>query len=147
MAELRGMRVLTGSKATLQWNGKDIYECQAVNATVNVNRSEVQFGMSVDSKMVSASGDLTLQIYHVYTRTAQEALDSIKKGEDLRMTLISRIADPDAVGRQVESTTLENVWLNSFPLTSWTKGTAEAEEYTGGFTPTDAQINEAIKEM
>lgn len=143
--ELRGMRVVTGSKATLMWDGRPVYECQSVQPMVNINRTDVQFGMSVDSKMVSASGELTLQIFHVYTRVAREMLDSIKQGKDKRMTLISRIDDPDSVGGQVESTVLENVWLNKFPLTAWTKGNAEAEEYTGGFTPTDAQIQEAIE--
>lgn len=141
----KGMNVLAGANALLEIDGEPIYECYNVDARVTVNRTDVQMGIDVDSKQVGASGTITLQIYHVYSRIAQKVQDALKAGRDVRMTMRSRIEDPDAVGGQVESVTLTNVWLNEYPLTNWQRDNAEAQEYSGGFTPTDAQITEAIK--
>ena len=147
MDDIRGYNVLNGSMATMWWNGKPVYECMAVNADVLLNRNEVLIGMDVDKKLTSAGGELTLKIYHVYTRVAEEMQDAIRQGHDPRGVLRSRIADPDAVGKQAESVVLNNVWLDKYPLIAWERGNTEAQEITGGFTPTHAQITEAIREI
>lgn len=140
-----GVNVLAGANATVEWNGQPLYECRSFDARITLNRTDVQMGMSVDSKLVGASGSLTLQIYHVYSRIAEEVLEALKAGRDIRFTVRSRIDDPDAVGGQVESTVFNNVWLNEFPLSNWERDNADSQEYTGGFTPTDAQIAEAVR--
>lgn len=139
-----GPNVLSGTAATLEWNGEPLYEVRAFKPVVNLARTTVQMGMSQDTKLTGAGGEFTLQIYHVYTRIAQEVQDALKQGKDVRVVIRSRIADPDAVGGQVESTTFTNCWLNSYPLSDWERDNADSQEFTGGFTPTDVQITEAI---
>lgn len=139
-----GPNVLGGTKATLEIDGEAIYEARSFQPTVNLARTTVQMGMDQDSKLTGAGGEFTLQIYHVYTRPAQKVHDALKQGKDVRMVIRSRIADPDAVGGQVESTTFNNCWLNSYPLSNWERDNADSQEFTGGFTPTDAQVTEAV---
>lgn len=141
----KDFNVLAGANATLEWDGEVLYECRSVDARVTLNRTDVQMGIDVGSKLVGASGSITLQIFHIYSRIAQKVMDALRKGHDVRFTIRSRIEDPDAVGGQVESVVLTNVWLNEFPLTNWERDNAESQEYTGGFTPTDAQVSEAVK--
>lgn len=141
----KGYNILAGANATLEWDGEEIYECFSVDARVQSNRGDIQLGLDVDSKQTGVVGTITLQIYHIYTRIAEKVLEAMKQGRDIRFTLRSRIEDPDAVGGQIESVTLTNVWLTEFPLQNWQRDSAESQEYTGGFTPTDAQISEAVK--
>ena len=113
--------------------------------TVTLNRTDVQMGIDVDSKIVGASGAFTMQIYHVYSRIAQQVLEALKEGRDVRFTIESRIDDPDAVGGQSEAVVFNNCWINEFPLNNWERDNADSQEYTGGFTPTQAQIAEAVR--
>lgn len=146
MERPQGFNVLSGANATVKWDGKPIYECRAFQPQVTLNRTDVQMSIDVDSKMTGASGSFTLQIYHVYTRIAQEILDALKQGKDVRFTIESRIDDPDAVGGQSETVLFNNCWINDFPLSNWERDSADSQEYNGGFTPTSAQIAEAIKQ-
>lgn len=145
MAKPQGFNVLSGANATVKWDGEPIYECRAFQPTVTLNRTDVQMGIDVDSKVVGASGAFTMQIYHVYSRIAEKVLEALKAGRDVRFTIESRIDDPDAVGGQSEAVVFNNCWINEFPLNNWERDNADSQEYTGGFTPTQAQIAEAVR--
>lgn len=144
MNEITGKRVLQGNEATLLIDGIPFAECLSCNATVTYNRKDIQLGYDVDSKVVGVVGAGTLQMHHVYTLGRKKALEYIKRGEDPRFVMISRLKDGDAVGKQVESVVLENVWINNFSLIDWARGDTVAEEINFGYTPTKAQITEAI---
>ncbi|OHW62169.1 hypothetical protein EUAN_12380 [Andreesenia angusta] len=142
--KLRGLRVLSGAHGTVHWDGEPIMEVESVNAKVIANREEIIFGMDVDSKVHSYKGEGTLIVKHVYSRGKKKLLEAVRDGKDFRSTLSVANADKDAVGGQIERTNLSNVWFNEFSLTGFERGAVTKEEFPFGFTPSDAQIAEAI---
>ena len=137
--------VLSGAMGTVKVNGVEWFEATGINASVTANRAEVQDGMDIDSKVVSESGEGTLTQSHVYSRGRAEFLKAWNRGEDLRVTMETRIEDPDAYGKQVESTTIGNVWFNTVMLTSWARGEAGSQEIPFGFTPSSVKMGETVE--
>lgn len=137
--------ILSGAWGTVYINGVEWFECTGVNAQVTANRAEVQDGMDIDTKIVSQTGEGTLTQNHVYSRGRVEFLRAWNNGEDLRVTLQSRISDPDAYGKQVESTVIGNVWFNTITLTSWARGEAGSQEIPFGFTPSSVDMPETVE--
>ena len=142
--KLRGYKVLSGGSGSLHWDGELIMEVESVNAKIIPNREEIIFGMDVDSKVHSYSGEGSLVVKHVYSRGKKKLLNAIKEGKDFRSTLSIAMADKNAVGGQIERTNLSNVWFNEFSLTGFERGAVSKEEFPFGFTPSDAIIAEAI---
>lgn len=139
--------VLSGAWGTVRINGVEWFECTGVNAQVTANRAEIQDGMDIDTKIVSQTGEGTLTQNHVYSRGRVEFLRAWSNGEDMRVSLHSRIADPDAYGKQIESTVIGNVWFNTITLTSWARGEAGSQEIPFGFTPSSVDMPETIEVM
>lgn len=137
--------VLSGAMGTVEVNGVEWFEATGINAVVRPNRSEIQDGMDIDTKVVSQVGEGTLTQNHVYSRGRVEFLRAWNRGEDLRVTIRSRIDDPDAYGGQVESTVIGNVWFNEVQLTSWARGEAGSQEIPFGFTPSSADMPETVE--
>jgi hypothetical protein len=140
---IRGNRTLTGTWAELWLNGEKIFEISKIELKVTANREDVQIGLDVDSKITGLKGEGNYTVKKVYTR-AKPILERWVKGEDMRSQLIAKLADPDAVGGQVERWSVDNVWHNELPVVSWEKGGIIEEEMSIGFTPTDMHNLDAI---
>lgn len=136
MSKLRGNRTLTGTWGEIWVDGELIAELSKVEVKVSANREDVQLDIDVDSKMTGIKGEFTLTIKKAYTRY-NKVLESWKKGVDLRSQIITKLADPDAVGGQQERYSADNCWFNDLPLVNMEKGAVIEEEVSGGFTPSD----------
>lgn len=141
---LRGNKKLTGGYGKLWVDNELIAEFSAVTASITANRSDVQIGMSVDSKIISFTGEGTLTLNKVYSR-ANKILKNWKKGNDTRSKIVFSILDPDAVGGQEERVSIDNVWFNTLNIINATKGEAISEEMPFGFTPEDVEYEGEIK--
>ena len=141
---LRGNQVLSGTWGEVWVDGVPILEAKKVEAKASANREDVQMGIDVDSKMTGIKGEVTITINKVYS-TYNTILKNYKNGSDVRSQLITKVADPDAVGAQQERWSLDNVWWNDLPLVIYEKGALIEEELTGGFTPSDAVNLDEIK--
>lgn len=141
---LRGNRVLSGTWGEVWVDGVPILEAKKVEAKASANREDVQMGIDVDSKMTGIKGEVTITINKVYS-TYNTILKNYKNGSDVRSQLITKVADPDAVGAQQERWSFDNVWWNDLPLVIYEKGALIEEELTGGFTPSDAVNLDEIK--
>lgn len=144
MAEPRGNRYLSGTSASVYWNGLKIAGCNKINAKITFNREEVQIGMDIDTKVVSAKGEGTISVNRVYS-SFEDVRQEILKGHDPRGTIIAELSDKDAVGEQIERYQIGNVALNEFPL-EYEKGKMVASEFPFGFTPTDMINLDRIRE-
>lgn len=138
--------VLSGAHGMVKINGIEWFEATGINALVRSNRSEIQDGMDIDTKLVSTAGEGTLTQNHVYSRGRVEFLRAWSRGEDLRVSIESSISDPDAYGKQVERTVIGNAWFNEVQLTSWARGEAGSQEIPFGFTPSSVDMPETIDE-
>lgn len=92
--------------------------------------------MDVDSKMTGLKGEFTLTIKQVYTRF-WEIFEDMKNGNDTRVQIIAKLADPDAEGGQQERYSTDNCWFNDLPFVGAEMGALVEKEFTGGFTPSD----------
>lgn len=142
---MQGKHQVNGSWGQLWWNNELLVELSSFEAKLNINREDVIVGMSVDSKMVSMAGEGTFTIKKVYSRNKKQYLEAWKKGEDIRTTLVGKIADPDTPGKQSERVSISNVWLNELMLMQFEQANLATEEYSFGFTPQDASFLDVIK--
>lgn len=140
----RGNQTLAGTWGEVWMNGERVFALQKIEQKVEVNREDVQIGMDVDSKATGWKGTGTLSIKKAYTH-AKKILEDLAAGKDVRSQIISKLADPDAVGGQIERWSTDNVWWNTIPVISWETGTPVQEEYEFGFTPSDMKNLDAIK--
>ena len=134
--------VISGD-AELWINGEKIFEFSKIEMKVTANREDVQLGIDVDSKITGLKGEGSYTVKKVYTR-AKEILENWKKGMDVRAEVIAKLADPDAVGGQIERWACDNVWHNEIPVVNWEKGGIIEEEVSIGFTPSDLQNLDAV---
>lgn len=135
---IRGNKTLSGTWGELWINGVKCFEFSKIEIKVTVNREDVQIGLDIDSKMTGLKGEGSFTVKKVYTR-AKTILESYTKGEDVRSQIITKLSDPDAVGKQQERWAVDNLWFNEVPVVNWEKGGIIEEETPFGFTPTDLQ--------
>ena len=155
MEVIRGNKTLSGTWGELWINGEKIFEFSKIEMKVTANREDVQLGIDVDSKITGLGiyyltydadglkGEGSYTVKKVYTR-AKEILENWKKGMDVRAEVIAKLADPDAVGGQIERWACDNVWHNEIPVVNWEKGGIIEEEVSIGFTPSDLQNLDAV---
>ena len=134
--KVQGNKTLSGTWGELWVDGEKVWEMSKGEAKVTANREDVQLGLDVDSKMTGLKGEFTIVVKKVYSRYVT-VFENWKKGIDQRCQLITKLADPDAVGEQQERYSIDNAWFNELPLVNMEKGGIIEEEVSGGFTPTD----------
>ena len=127
-------RVMNGKWGMVYLNGEPVWETDSYEAKVKIEREDVDFVMQMakDSKMTGLTGEWIMKIKKVFSRGAQLLADSIKKGQDVRIQIISKLDDPDAYGS--ERLVVENAWFNELTLQKFENAKMVDEEYSGGFT-------------
>ncbi len=143
MDKIRGNQVLRGTYGEVWIDGDKVFELSKIEANIEMNREDVQFGVSVDSSMTGLKGDFTVGIKKVHDRW-NKYLKDMKNGIDVRVEIIAKLHDPNARDGQISRYSLGNCWFNKIPLFNYEKGKLIEEEVTGGFTPTDIQILDEI---
>ncbi len=141
---IRGNRILSGTYAEVWVDGEKIFEVSKIELKVTANREDVQIGLDVDSKITGLKGEGSYVVKKVYTR-AKAVLEKWKKGSDVRVQIIAKLQDPDAVNGQIERWSVDNVWHNELPVVNWEKGGIVEEEVSIGFTPSDLTNLDEIK--
>lgn len=127
-------RVMNGKWGMVYLNGEPVWETDSYEAKVKIEREDVDLVMQMakDSKMTGLTGEWSMKIKKVFSRGAQLLADSIKKGQDVRIQIISKLDDPDAYGS--ERLVVENAWFNELTLQKFENAKMVDEEYSGGFT-------------
>lgn len=141
---IRGNQTISGAFGTLWLNNEKVMELKSVEAKITAERSDVQLGLSVDTKIVGLKGEGTITVNKVYTR-GKKILEEWIKGKDVRSRIVTSIQDPDAKAKGEERVSIDNVWFNSLDLAKFTKGELVEEELPFGFTPEDVKYENAIK--
>lgn len=146
MAEqnIRGNQKISGAYGILWINNEKIAELKSIEAKITAERSDVQLGLSVDSKITALKGEGTVVINKVYTR-GEKIIEDWLKGNDVRSRIVTSIQDPDTPGKQEERVSIDNVWFNSIDIAKFTMGEAVEEEMPFGFTPSDVKYENSIK--
>ncbi len=126
-------RAMSGTYGMFYWQGVPVYEVSSFEAKLKVNRETVTFAgeTTEDSKLMGISGEWTVKLRKVYSRSAALA-KKIKAGQDPRVTFVGKVSDPDAYGS--ERLVLYNCWFGDLTLMTYEAGKLIEEEFSGGFT-------------
>jgi hypothetical protein len=143
MKKLKANRVMCGTLGEVWLDGDYVSECYGLQAKVSFNKEDVNIcgQMAVDKKVTSISCTGSLRLHKVNSRMALAIGNKIKKGEDVRFTIISKLDDPDAYG--AERIVLRNVSFDDLTLADWEvakNGTVEAP-----FTFTDYELLDSVE--
>ncbi len=127
-------RVMSGTWGEVWLDNAYVSECYGMQAKMNFNKEDVQMcgRMAVDSKITNMKGTGSLSLYKVSSRMAIAIGNAIKNGRDLRFTVISKLADPDAYG--AERVVVENVSFDDLTLADWEVATNGKVEVPFTFT-------------
>jgi hypothetical protein len=112
-------RIMNGSFGELWLDGDYVGEVYKAQAKVEFTKEEIkQCGMFfTDDKVVGCRGTGSLTMHKVNSRMAIKMAKMIRDKKDVRCTLISKLADPDAYG--AERISLSGVQFDDITLFDW----------------------------
>ena len=115
-------RLISGTWGEVWLDNNYVSECSALQAKSTFNKEEIQQcgKMAVDSKVTSTKNTGSLTLFKVNSRMAIAIGEAIRDGRDIRFTIISKLADPDAYG--AERVVLKNVSFDDLTLADWETG-------------------------
>ncbi|MCT4593583.1 MAG: phage tail tube protein [Anaeromicrobium sp.] len=116
--KLTGNRIINGTWGEVWLDGDKLSELTGLNAKIELKKEEVKMCgvMAKETKIVGWEGKGTLKLHKVNSRMAIKMGDMIKKGKDVRFTIISKLADPDTIDAQSERIVLKNVSFDNLTL-------------------------------
>ncbi len=129
-------RVMSGTWGQV-WVASELWaEVSAFQAKFTYTKEDQQMAgqMAVDTKIVNAKGTGSITIKKVFSRTANHS-NQVLKGIDERLTIIGKLADPDAYG--AERVAFYNVSLDEEAIMDWKAG--GTTEITIPFTFTERE--------
>lgn len=129
-------RVMSGTWGQV-WVASELWaEVSAFQAKFTYTKEEQQMAgqMAVDSKITNVKGTGSITIKKVFSRTANHS-NQVLKGIDERLTIIGKLADPDAYG--IERVAFYNVSLDEEAIMDWKAG--GTTEITIPFTFTERE--------
>lgn len=127
-------RILSGSFAEIWIDGSRVAEAQAIRLTVKAQRSEIQIGMDIDSKITGLKGEGEIRLKQVFTRF-YEVVERAKRGLDVRLTIMTALKDPDSVGGLEERYRVSGIALDEIPLINYETGKINEQTIKFRFCP------------
>lgn len=143
MAAWSASRVLSGSFAEIWVDGNRIAEASGIQLTVKMQRSDVQIGMDIDSKITGWRGEGQLRLRQVFSRFF-DIVEGAAEGRDIRVTITTALKDPDSINGEEERYSVDNVALDSLPLVNYASGKVNEQTISFRFTPSDLKQLSAI---
>lgn len=112
-------RICNGTFGEVWLDSDYVGECKKAQAKVEFNKEEIkQCGMFfTDSKVVGCKGTGSLTLFKVNSRMAIRIADMVRNKQDLRFTVVSKLADPDAYG--AERVSISGVQFDDLTLFDW----------------------------
>ena len=141
----RGRNRWSGNFGKVWVDGSLMFEIKSFEAKITLDREDVIIGQSKDSKVTSLTGEGTITILKVFNRGFSQFLENIKKGYDVRVTIVAALNDADMLNSGEERIKISNVWFNDIDMMHFTKGEVVETEMNFGFTPEDAQYLSTVE--
>lgn len=129
MTGMEAKRVMYGTRGMLWLDGDEIAEVESVKATLEADKIEVKMAghMASGYKVVGYKGTGSFKVHKVSSYFIKKLAPSIKAGQQVAMSLVSKLEDPDAIG--TERVMLKNVLIDSVDLINWELGKLGEEDY------------------
>ena len=127
-------RIMNGTFGECWLDGDYVGECKKAQAKIELNKENVkQCGTwAEDNKITGYKGTGSLTLFKVSSRMALKIADMIKNKQDVRFTVISKLADPDAFG--AERCAVYGVSFDDLTLFDWEAGAVGESEHPFTFT-------------
>ncbi|MCT4566129.1 MAG: phage tail tube protein [Maledivibacter sp.] len=143
--KISGNRVINGTWGEIWLDGDKISELTGLEAKITLKKEDVNMCgvLAKDSKVTGWEGKGTLKMHKVNSRMAVRLGESIKKGRDVRVTILAKLADPDTIASQAERIVLKDVSFDDLTLMNFeTKALGKVE---CPFTFTDYDFMDLIQ--
>ncbi|SKC82929.1 phage tail tube protein [Maledivibacter halophilus] len=143
--KISGNRVVNGTWGEIWLDGDKISELTGLEAKITLKKEDVNMCgvLAKDTKVTGWEGKGTLKIHKVNSRMMIKLGESIKKGKDVRFTVLAKLADPDTVDAQAERIVLKDVSFDDLTLMNFeTKALGKVE---CPFTFTDYDFMDLIQ--
>ena len=136
-------RVVSGTWGEVWLDGDKVSECYGLQAKASFNKEDIALcgQMASDKKVTSIDCTGSLRLHKVTSRMAQAIGENIRNGRDVRLTIVSKLKDPDAYG--AERVVLRNVSFDDLTLADWEAKSVGKVECP--FTFTDYEFLDVIE--
>lgn len=116
--KISGNRVINGTWGEIWLDGDKVSELTGLEAKITLKKEDVNMCgvLAKDSKVTGWEGKGTLKMHKVNSRMAVRLGESIKKGKDVRFTILAKLADPDTIDSQAERIVLKDVSFDDLTL-------------------------------
>lgn len=142
MAKLRSNKQINGTFGAVWVNNEKWMDVDTFEAKVTVDYEDVNMAedLATHKKMTGWSGEGSLTVKKMYSRGVALMAEAVKSGIVPDITLVGKLADPDAFGS--ERVSLTDVTFNEFTLLAFEQKSLATEELPFNFA--DYDMIEAI---
>jgi hypothetical protein len=135
--------VINGTFGEVWLDSDKVGECKGLQAKLDFRKEDVNIPMKMgkETKVIGWEGKGSLKLHKVSSRLAIKLRDLVKNGVDVRFTVISKLADPDAYG--AERIAVKYVSFDDLTLADWE--TAKIGEVEAPFTFSDYDFLDEIQ--
>ena len=115
----RAEQVINGTWGELWINGEYVAEVTGLEAKVTLEKAEVPMvrKMSKGHKVTGYEGKGTIKLNKVTSRFIKLMNDNMKQGKQTVCTIVSKLADPDALG--AERIIIKDATFDELTLANW----------------------------
>lgn len=137
MAKIPSKRVINGTYGSVWVNNEKWMDVESFEAKVAIDYEDVNMpeDSATHKKMLGWTGEGTLTCKKVYSRGANLMADAVKAGAVPEVSLVGKLADPDAFG--AERVAINEVTFNEFTLMKFEQKTQGTEEIPFNFADYD----------
>lgn len=143
--KIPGYRVINGTWGEIWLDGDKVSELKGLEAKITLTKEDVMMcgRLAKDTKITGWEGAGTLKLHKVNSRMMIKLGEAVKKGKDLRFTILSKLSDPDTANAQAERVVLKDVSFDDLTLINFeAKALGEIE---CPFTFTDYDFTDVIQ--
>ncbi len=143
--KIPGNRVINGTWGEIWLDGDKVSELTGLEAKITLKKEDVNMCgvLAKDTKITGWEGRGTIKFHKVNSRMAVKLGDNIKKGSDVRFTILAKLADPDTRDALAERVVLKDVSFDDLTLMNFeAKALGKVES---SFTFTDYDFIDLIQ--
>jgi hypothetical protein len=137
MGKIKANKTINGTFGAVWVNGEKWLDIESFEAKVTIDYEDVNMAedLATHKKMLGWTGEGSMTVKKVYSRGSTLLADGVKKGQLPDVTVVGKLADPDAHGH--ERVSLSEITFNEFMLMAFEQKTLGTEELSFNFANYD----------
>ena len=137
MEKVKSNKLINGTYGSVWVNNEKWLDVEEFEAKVSIDYEDVNMAgdPATHKKMIGWTGEGSLKVKKVYSRGAKLLADDVKKGKVPDVSIVGKLADPDAFGS--ERVAIKEVTFTEFMLMQFAQKTIGSEELPFSFADYD----------